>query len=106
MCIRDRFNIAVPYGPDQWGHMAYVIDGGTGECHMYVDGFLSVSGPNQYQGNDAPFILGNSGTCWFAFEGLMDEIRVYDRALTHDEIVAVYRAERDALGVSDFIEQP
>jgi len=87
---------AVISNPTDWHHLAYVV-GGTGNT-LYVDGVLAsptylqgnassrvflasaVSGPTQYQ-------IGTTvGDNAKAFQGSMDEVRVYGYALSQTEI--------------------
>ena len=80
--------------------MVLAVDGRAREIRFYFDGLWIQTDPLRYEGTDAPFLLGNSGDCPFHYEGLLDEVRCYDRALTHDEVVALYRADRDAASSS------
>jgi hypothetical protein len=80
----------------QWHHVAAVYDG-TNE-YLYVDGALDVSTPNTgsiSQTSDPVYIgnvanTGNSGK--YYFNGLIDEVSIYNRALTASEIEAIYAA--------------
>jgi len=73
-----------------WSHVAMVYDGVKG--HVYVNGVEAASGtaagfvPN----TDAPLTLGTrseNGTPW---PGSLDEVLLFDRALSADEIQALY----------------
>jgi glucose/arabinose dehydrogenase len=71
-----------------WTHLAVTFDGGT--LRLYVNGGLvgtqSASGPIRTSA-DALTIGGNAvWSEWFA--GLVDEVRIYNRALTQGEIQA------------------
>lgn len=74
----------------QWHHVAGSFDASTGQLQVFVDGILvgsrSGSGVIIYtKGNDFHIGSMNGGR---HFNGNMDELKVYDRALTDAEIVA------------------
>ena len=82
---------------NQWHHIAIVLadDGSptTGEIKFYVDGVLEV---NSYTANDSinttddsDLLIGSS------FTGLIDEVRIYDRDLTLEEIQLLYNNPSD-----------
>jgi hypothetical protein len=73
----------------QWHHAAGVATLGT--MAMYLDGVL-VANHNEvvaftYTARD--FMVGRSGTGAPPFEGLLDDVRIYDRALGETEIKAL-----------------
>ncbi len=80
--------------PNKWYHMVMLYDGS--HLKAYVDGSLlsgqkSVTGKVTATGN--PFYIGiyAPGGQWY-FEGLIDEVRVYNRALSETEIKSNYAA--------------
>lgn len=85
---------------NQWHHVAATYDGKTAHC--YVDGIeksrsIRNGGPLKKSGWD--LCIGNSvvdyGTGEFiAFDGLIDEMRIYNRALSADEIQLLVTATR------------
>jgi hypothetical protein len=78
-----------------WYHVAAVFDAGAQRLKLYLNGNLdadkAVSYSTVFQSN-APFMLaanmldGSPGQC---YDGLMDEWRVYNRALSQGEIQAL-----------------
>lgn len=82
----------VPVGT--WTHLALTMNGLTG-WSVYVNGVLVRTTP--YSGfniqNASPVRIGGSGTC-APFVGLIDEVYLYDRALTPAEIQNTYSAGR------------
>ena len=91
----------VPVG--QWQHLAWVFTGA--EMLGYVNGALvyrteSVLG----QVNAVPLFIGASGTCGQTFVGLIDEARIYNRALSATEVQAVYGAQ--GVGAPVLTQQP
>lgn len=83
-----RSESAVP--TDSFTHVAVTLDGST--RRLYIDGDEDAS--DDYSGElddeDAPVVLGaanqQGGGVTNAFEGMLDEVRMYDRALSADEI--------------------
>ena len=76
---------------DQWRHLAVTFDGF--DFRFYIDGVLKV-GPRfgTFQlPNNVPLIIGGSGGC-STFIGLIDEVRIYNRALSAEEVRARYDA--------------
>ncbi len=92
---------------NEWSHVAAVWKGGTA-FELYVNG-IQVSGSPMSSGspgsmmtmaeNDVPVNFGrvesfsgsSSGPSAF-YHGLIDEVEIFDRALTADEIQAIYAA--------------
>jgi len=89
--IQGTSNIA----DGNWHHLVFVSDG-AGTASLYVDAVLENSGPffhtsgttstrfgSQYEGN---------GSYKYFFNGLIDEVEFFSRALTASEIAAIYNA--------------
>lgn len=77
-----------------WHQITYVTNSLTGLGLIYIDGVLvsqrigSVySAPSNWQGNYMRFGLGASNE---SFNGIIDDIAIYNRALTQEEITALY----------------
>jgi hypothetical protein len=73
-----------------WTHLAGTFDG-TNFC-FYMNGVLKATaagtnGPT----NSAPLEIGGSGTC-ATFDGLLDEVSIYNRALSSNEVAAIFNA--------------
>lgn len=85
--------------PDTWTHIAVSSDGE--EARLYVDGELDGSGPAlPVWATDGDLRIGGSQSL-AGFEGLIDELRVYDRVLTDEEIREdMYTAIDPASGAS------
>ena len=74
-----------------WHHIVATQEGTMGT--LYMDGVLRASGTLPAIGNGAGAInLGrfNSGDHWY-FTGRMDEVRIYNRALSHPEVTELFR---------------
>ncbi len=78
-------------GPNQWYHIAFTWDRGVGQTRLYVDGVSRASAtlgagwkdPNptlHLAGRHPGNVKGN---------GIWDEVRVYDRILSDDELAAL-----------------
>ncbi len=83
---------------NDWFHVAYTFDGLTQVQALYVNGVLVNSGfVNKSIAYDAhPVLLGaddNAGSPGFFYQGRIDEMSIYDRALTGMEIQAIYQAD-------------
>ncbi len=75
---------------DTWKHLAATFDGTN--FIFYIDGQAVATntgtlGPK----NTQPLLIGGSGSC-AAFAGLLDEVALYDRALTVGEVGAIFTA--------------
>jgi|GEM_PF-619849 len=94
LCFGDGDGNEVASGLDlpinTWTHLAGTFDGTN--FRLYVNGVLTATqagtlGPV----NSVPLEIGGSGTCPM-FAGLIDELSIYDRALSSDEVAAIYSA--------------
>lgn len=95
MCTPDDqiVNTGVGYGYDVWHHIVLLIQPGIG-CQFYVDGIPGTLRPLTaiFQFNLAnPIRLGRpTDEYWEAFEGSLDDVAIYNRALTANEIIQLY----------------
>lgn len=86
---------------DRWVHLAGVFDGTTGDMSLYVDGDLIASRSEKgrlrldLESAERPLMIGgelNSASLdqvSSPFDGYVDEVRIYDRALTGAEVIAL-----------------
>lgn len=91
--------IPLPIGP--WHHVAGTLDGGTGDLRLYLNGLLVAATNTTIRpfGPLDPALepslgIGNVGETLnqFPFNGRIDEISLYSRALTRSEVLAIYAA--------------
>ena len=85
---------------NQWYHMAVTWDGSTMKC--YLDGVLEGSiaaGAIAPDNTNRPFSIGGASAFLtgefsqpLALDGLVDEVEVYDRVLSQQEIQSIYSA--------------
>ncbi len=78
----------------EWHHIAVVRDAVTGENLLYIDGELEISTTVAYTtgfSDDAALNIGYLGFGGFyRYEGDLDEVAMYDRALTLGDVTAHY----------------
>jgi outer membrane lipoprotein-sorting protein len=79
----------------QWHHIAGTYDGS--QVCLYVDGTLDVSSKSiggSIKINDQPVLIGeNSETPKRFWNGLIDDVRVYNYGLGADEVAAIYTGQ-------------
>jgi hypothetical protein len=75
-----------PIAPRVWSHLAMTYDGA--KLRFYIDGVLKATATGADPGVSADQLLIGGNLSWpeDAFKGLIDEIRIYDRALDEGEI--------------------
>lgn len=82
----------------RWYHLVGVRDGTTGDITLYVDGERAAAvkgGPNHVA--SGPFTVGRAqwnGQNTDFWDGAVDEVHAYDRALTAEEVSALHGAEK------------
>jgi len=84
-----------------WNHVVAVYTG-TG-AYLYVDGVLTaartgISGGNDLTAVGEPILLGVRSGGDYPFVGALDDVRLYNRALTSSEVAALYAGERGLAG--------
>ncbi|MBB6670408.1 LamG domain-containing protein [Cohnella nanjingensis] len=85
---------AVGKHPIQWGvwyHFVAIYDGT--QHRLYVNGVLQDVQTGSFEPNfEEPIYIGkkNSDEKRFWFHGVLDDIRIYDRSLTDDEVLELY----------------
>jgi len=88
-------NTATELPLDEWYHVAATYDINVG-ASVYIDGVLDASNPDLggVAVNEMPLLLGeNPEATGRLFDGMLDEVAIYDRALSVNEILylAKYR---------------
>jgi len=85
---------SVAYTQDKWHHIALTQDL-SNNVTLYVDGEIMPStvdnpkGGSTFTGLNGNLYVGNRKDLWRPFSGLIDDLRVYDKALTQTEIQAL-----------------
>ena len=102
--VDDTGNFAVIQGATiindgQWHHIAGVRDSSAGEARLFVDGVLEASLADTtgtfLEVNSVLWNIGNTpgnGTIKFPWDGLIDEVEIFNRALSEAEIMAIFDA--------------
>lgn len=98
-------SIQSPAGLGQFVHVAATLDDLTGEMALYQNGVLvaqtttSVRPFKYLDPTQNPAIgIGNANATYNArFDGLIDELRLYDVALTAEEVLSHFNAEKGSL---------
>ncbi len=90
-------NVRAPLTPRSWHHVAGTFDGK--QLKLYVDGVLASIGESKAATigrGDRCFLGTSSGARQFTkgarFHGMVSQIRVYDRAISADEVADHYRS--------------
>ena len=85
--------------PSQWYHLVMVFDGSlpSNNLKLYVNGapdrFATISQTTVPRSSSSPFYVGALGSAdTLGFNGLIDEVRVYNRALSPTEVLNLYNA--------------
>jgi hypothetical protein len=84
-------NAAVIPSANQWHHFVYVYRG-SNKHEIWIDDVLKATGsvaPNS--GTPTSMDIGTDGFGFGYFPGSLDEVRIYNRALSADEIKRLYR---------------
>ncbi|MFO0784534.1 MAG: LamG-like jellyroll fold domain-containing protein [Phycisphaerales bacterium] len=84
-----------PVNDGAWHFIAATFHSTTG-CRMYVDGapLEAVTGPIAVLANTAAFLIGGvefSGVPTSVFDGMIDDVQIYERALLCRDIEAMYQ---------------
>jgi hypothetical protein len=84
----SRLRTTETYNDGKWHLVVGVYDGST--QYLYVDGVLKVSQAKTYVNTNTANITIGSGTNCGYFAGSIDEVRIYNRALSEAEIQEIY----------------
>jgi hypothetical protein len=82
------------YMDNSWHHVAAVIDASNLKAYIYVDGVLRVSKDipnNNITVNTQPLLIGKRSDTNEWFRGSIDEVRIWNVALTEQEVADNYK---------------
>ena len=85
---------STPITLNTWNHIVYNFDGGTIGT-MYLNGVLQ-SGSETVGTSTGGMIIGARGTTADYFNGIIDEVRIYNKSLSQSEITEIYSSGRIA----------
>lgn len=75
---------------NKWVHVAYTYAGGTFKVYLNGKEVCSKNtNPDFSRANGQDMYLGKFSDQWYPFNGLIDEVRIYNRALSAEEISAL-----------------
>lgn len=79
-----------------WTHLAATFDGDDSDgvsYRFYINGLQVATGTGTLEPTiSAPLKIGAAGTCGGTFEGLIDEVEIFERALSAEEIANIANA--------------
>lgn len=77
---------------NQWHHVAVTFDGST--AAMYIDGVRAASGAYTLgDGLDSTFWIGRNESLNERFDGYLDDIQLFNYALTDEDVIDIFYAE-------------
>lgn len=83
----------------EWHFVVGTFDGV--QLSIYIDGIAEGSSTANYStGNSINIRLGRDSDLWF-YKGLLDDVRLYNRAITSDEVFALYNEGKTATEISN-----
>jgi hypothetical protein len=91
----SRLDSPDPINTDTWIHVAGVRDQQKKEAYLYIDGEVLASMPDETEN------INSGQSIWIGdhlnryYDGLMDDVRIYDRALTQGEILGAMQGSSD-----------
>ena len=92
--LNTKFVTATDYGDGEWHHVVATRDGD--QAKIYVDGALAGEGDamdGNIGGDDTNWYLAQDGNTNGYLIGAMDEVRIYSRALTEEEVKQNFESE-------------
>jgi len=90
--------IAAPAADGKWHHVAVVFRGARAQGETWVDGEDRGATAQQLGVGDNTFTVGSVGETYLT--GLIDEVRIFDRALPAEEIKRIYAREARIGGIA------
>lgn len=95
------------YQSEKWTMLTIVTntegDNNKGTCMLYINGQLIESGSSYTNNNKGAISMGIGGYAWaWADPMKIDNVRLYDVALTQEEIISIYNSELQPTTLSVF----
>lgn len=85
---------------DRWYHAAYTCDTASAEFKLYVDGELVAEGVPGATPNNLTHIRFASEHDGRYFQGMLDEVRIYERILSEAEVKHNFEVESNAMAIA------
>ena len=96
---RDHISTTRPIMPNNWFHVAATMNS-SNRVTFYVNGIQTgstIAGrPTDSNYTTGQWYIGSASKLIEAFKGGIDDVRIYNRALTKNEIAALYRSQNDS----------
>lgn len=88
----NTFNSSIDVNDGNWKHIAFVADGSS--SFIYINGSLDATGSTKIQAsaNSSNYVFGARSGGSFAFDGQLDQIAIFNRALSSTEVSALYNS--------------
>ena len=89
-----------PITTGNWHHVAVTFNEANNTVKIYVDGeqeYIDSSETGTMQTNDLPVQIGYISDSLYAFNGSIDEVKIWNRALSQNEILASYNSTLNGL---------
>src|SRR6266568_270117 len=99
--LTNYIDLEAPIIYSVWNHVGATLDGATGDMRIYINGALAAQTNTTIRplsdldpAYEPAVGIGNHGGTYhdFSFNGLIDEISLYSRALSQSEIQSIYNA--------------
>ena len=91
--------IQTPAVPDEWYHVGYTCDTEVNELKLYVDGELIDTVAAGAEPNNLTHLRIGSEHEGRYFPGILDEVRLYNRALTEEEMKQNFAVKSNSLAI-------
>ena len=88
----NAFSSSTAVNDGNWKHIAFVADGSS--AFIYINGSLDATGSTKVKAsaNFSAFTFGARSGGSFAFDGQLDQIAIFNRALSSTEVSALYNS--------------
>ncbi len=112
--LGKSFATATPIGANEWNHLVLVFDGtlASDNVKFYLNGnpdkFATITGVTKLARNASSnfFVGAHDSADTTSFNGIVDEVRVYNRALSGDEIRDLAQAVPTRIGPAVSVSGP
>jgi len=90
-CVGVSIAVPLAYEAGKWQHLACTLDQASRTGRVYLDGALREAGSttSYVADENTPLKIGSYETPETKFHGTLDDVRIYDRALSETEIAAL-----------------
>jgi len=104
----DQFNSGYTMPANQWHHVVYtfnVFNDTNGTERFYVDGSLQATRANAtiYASDDQSVLSIGSAAGSHPFNGTIDELMIFNRSLSAEQVAALYRNQTNIITASETI---